>query len=457
MMALCACGTESSKVPDPGLDAGADGGAPAATWHVVDGQLRAPDGRAVILRGVNLANVHKKAPYLGTETRADWVRLRDELGFNAVRFLMTWAAVEPERGQYDDAYLDRVRERLDWAEGAGLAVILDMHQDVYGEGFGFDGAPRWTCDEANYEGFEPEQPWFVNNLDPKVVACIDHFYQDDDTRARFVAAWGHVAARLADAASVIGFDVLNEPVWGSHSSSTYEKELLAPLYTEVVGAVRREAPGWVAFLEPGATRNTGVPTKLEAFDFADVVYAPHAYDSIAESGGGFDASRREAVLENAAKLREEADALGAALWIGEYGGSAAAPGIAAYMDAEYDAFAAVAAGSMYWSYDRDEGYGLLNPDGTVKEVLASAVVRPYPDRVAGTPLSWSWDEASATFTFTYEPDAALGLPTELSVPARSYPDGYRVECDGCETAQLPGILRVLTAPPESPATLVLRP
>ena len=26
----------------------------------------------------------------------------------------------------------------------GVHVILDMHQDVYGEGFGGNGAPRWT-------------------------------------------------------------------------------------------------------------------------------------------------------------------------------------------------------------------------------------------------------------------------------------------------------------------------
>jgi endoglycosylceramidase len=457
MIALFACGPESNEVPDPGVDAGVDAGAPPDQgWHVVDGQLRGPDGRTVILRGVNLANVHKKTPYLGTETTADWTRLRRELGFNAVRFLMTWAAVEPARGQYDDAYLTRVRERLAWAADAGLSVILDMHQDVYGEGFGFDGAPRWTCDEANYEGFEAKQPWFVNNLDPKVVACIDHFYQDD-TRARFVAAWSHVASKLSGTPSVIGFDVLNEPVWGSHSSSTFEQELVGPLYEEVVAAVRKEAPRWIAFLEPGATRNAGVATKLSAFDFPDVVYAPHAYDSLAESGAGFDASRRDALIENAAKLRKEADKLGAALWIGEYGGSASAPGIAEYMDAQYDAFAAVAAGSMYWSYDRDEGYGLLNPDGTVKEVLASTVVRPYPDRVAGTPTSWSWDETSSTFTFSYEPDATLALPTEISVPPRSYPNGYSVACDGCETARASGVLRVLSAPPGSTVTVTLRP
>ena len=36
----------------------------------------------------------------------------------------------------------QVAERLCWAHDAGLVAVLDMHEDIYGEGFGFDGAPR---------------------------------------------------------------------------------------------------------------------------------------------------------------------------------------------------------------------------------------------------------------------------------------------------------------------------
>jgi endoglycosylceramidase len=263
---------------------------------------------------------------------------------------------------------------------------------------------------------------------------------------------------LADAPAVIGFDPLNEPVWGSHAVTTFEADLLAPLYTDVVTAVRRQAPGWVAFLEPGASRNIGIPTGLTSFPFRDVVYAPHSYDASAESGDGFDPAHRAQVMDSVAALRAEADALGAALWIGEYGGSAAAPGIGAYMDAEADAFAAVGASSMYWSYDRDGGYGFLDEDGAEKAVLVAALVRPYPERVAGDPIDWSWDAASRTFRFTYAPDAASTLATELVVPERCFPGaGYVVDCGGCTVEKAPGILRLLTPPPGAPATVSLRP
>jgi endoglycosylceramidase len=230
-----------------------------------------------------------------------------------------------------------------------------------------------------------------------------------------------------------------------------------PLYRDVVAEVRRHAPDWVAFLEPGASRNLGFSTSLEPMGIRDVVYAPHAYDSSAENGQGFDPVQRTAVIENAADLRAEATRLGAALWIGEYGGPADASGIVEYMDAEYDGFAAVAAGSMFWSYDRGDGYALLEADGSEKPVLANVLVRPVPELVAGDPLSWSWDEATATFAFTYEPDPGLALATEISVPARIYPAGYTVDCGGCSVEQVEGRLLVHSPPPGSPATVTLRP
>src|SRR5689334_4617957 len=84
-------------------------------WHVPGGHLRDPDGRAVILRGVNLSNAQKSAPYLDPSSADDWSRLRRDFGFDAVRFVMTWAAIEPERDRYDDAYLDQVAQRMAWA------------------------------------------------------------------------------------------------------------------------------------------------------------------------------------------------------------------------------------------------------------------------------------------------------------------------------------------------------
>jgi endoglycosylceramidase len=395
-------------------------------WHVAGGFVRAPDGRAVILRGANLSDAQKHAPYLDAAGAADYRALRDVWGFNALRFVMTWAAVEPDRGRYDDAYLDHVAERMEWARQAGLHVIVDMHQDVYGEGFGFDGAPRWTCDESRYAAFVRREPWFLNNLDENVVACVDSFWQSDDLRARFVAAWTHVAERLRDSPAIIGFDVLNEPGWGSYSIFDFENDLLYPLYRRVVAAVRTEAPGWIAFLEPSASRNAGIATGLPRPDVRDVVYAPHSYDSAAEGSGTFDPARRAAILETGVKLADEARALSAALVIGEYGGIPSGGGFADYMAAENEAQGAAAAGSFYWEAGRNGGYGLLDTNGSAKPAALSAIAIPHPEQVGGDPVRFEFDGARFTFQFI----ARGSVSTEIRIPPSVWPGGYHVTC-GC--------------------------
>lgn len=429
--------------------------ASVSAWSVRAGFLRAPDGRAAILRGVNLSGSQKSAPYLDDKTPSDYARVRDDWGMNGIRFVMTWAAIEPEEGRYDERYLDGVAERLRWAEESGLWVVLDMHQDVYGEGFGFDGAPRWTCSAERYAAFVPQDPWFLSVLDPNVIACVDEFYLRTDRRQRFVDAWRHVAERFAEQKAVVGFDVLNEPSWGSAAIADFERERLAPLYEDVVEAVRGAAPGWVAFLEPSASRNIGFDTGLRPFSFPNVVYAPHSYDAGAERGNGFEPSHRPQILEQVQELAAEARMLGAALWIGEYGGVASAPGITEYMTAEYDAIGQVAAGSMYWAYDKSDGYGMLTPEGEEKTALLDALVRPYPERVAGDPISYAFDPATSAFTLRYAPDLTLALPTEISVPARSYPGGYDVECGGCRFQVRSGALIIEDPGAVEPVTVVI--
>ena len=424
--------------------AACDGPDPAPPWwNVHEGFVRAPDGRAVILRGANLGE-QKFAPYLDDKTPADYLRMRTEWGMNSLRFVMTWAAVEPEPGVFNDEYLDGVVERMRWAHDAGIHVVLDMHQDIYGEGFGFDGAPRWTCDEARYAAFMPVEPWFLNAVDPNVTACVDEFYTRADLREHFVGAWRHVAQRLADEPAVIGFDPLNEPNWGTYPLFQFENDRLKPLYIDVVRAVRDVAPRWIAFIEPSASRNGGIATKLVALPFEDVVYAPHSYDQEAEAGAGFDETHRQKILDTLGELAGEAETLKAALWIGEYGGMAASPGIVPYMTAQYDAAGSVAAGTMYWSYDKgDGGYSMLDADGTEKPELMGALVRPYPELTAGDPIAYRFDAATRVFTFEYTPDPNHGLPTEISVPPRVYPNGFTVACGGCEAVEAPGVVMIL--------------
>jgi len=445
---LLACRHSSTDEPkDPG----------PPRFHVAGGFIRDPQGRAVVMRGVNLAGAHKNKPYFGPHTEADFKRIAGPWGMNGLRFLVTWAAIEPEEGKYDDAYLDQVATRMQWAKDAGLLVVLDMHQDLYGEGFpGGDGAPKWTCDASHYAGYVPTDPWFLGYTNAHMMACYDHLWSTPSLQDHLAEAWRRLAARLVSFDNVIGFDPLNEPHWGSAKISSFEPERLQPFYEKVVAAVRKSAPLWLAFTEPSSSRNLGIPTRLTPFTFGDVVYSPHSYDSTAESGGGFNPAGHDQLVSNVAGLMDEANALNAALWIGEYGGNPDKPGIASYMDAEYQGAGQVSAGQMYWADDRSDGYGTLRPDGTEKAALLDVIVRPFPDRVAGDPVTYSFDEPSSTFTFVYKPNGDLAAKTEISVPSRRYPKGYQVECGGCTFEKTASRLRILTSP-KSPMTILVRP
>ena len=394
-----------------------------------DGFVHDSAGRAWILRGVNLAGAHKNAPYTDAFTQADYVRLHDDWGMTGIRFLITWSAIEPTEGTYDDAYLDWVRQRIEWADAAGLGVVLDMHQDVYGEGFGFDGAPTWSCDAASYMGFVPMQPWGINYADSHVMACFDALWADP---SKLVAAWQHVAERLADEPAIIGFDPLNEPSWGSYGVATFERDKLQPYYEQAIAAVRTAAPHWLAFVEPSNLRYLGFSTSLHEFKDTGIVYAPHLYDVQAEQNAMFDPAHAQDLIDTVADYQREATNIGGALWIGEYGGQATDPQIATYLGADYDAAAAMSAGSMYWAYDEGGAYSLLDATGQEVPAIVGPVVRPAPDRVAGKPLGWSFDPATLVFTFSWEADGKITAPTTIRIPARTYPAGYTVSCVNCK-------------------------
>lgn len=429
---------------------------PAPTWRVEAGAIRDPEGRTVLLRGANVSGRHKNPPFFDFHGPADYARMRDDWGMNAVRFLVSWAALEPERGAYDDAYLTELHRHVQEASDAGLFVFLDLHQDLYGLGFpGGNGAPAWTCDASHYAAYTPTTPWFLNYLDPELIACVDGFWSSRDLQSHAVEAWRRLAAALKDIDGVRGFDPLNEPYWGSTQYDVFEEKRLAPWYRQVIAAVRESKPDALAFLEPASSRNLGLASHLPNFTEPNVVYAPHAYDADAESGLGFDPSRRDAILENIRALRAEADARGAALVLGEYGGVASNPGIGEYMDAVHTAAAETKAGAIYWDYSKSDGYGLLAADGSEKPALLDAVARPYPERVAGTLEAFSFDVATRTLVVTFTPDATITAPTLIRIPTRGFPNGALVTCDGCTATEISGGLSVTAT--GATATVSLHP
>ena len=198
-----------------------------------------------------------------------------------------------------------------------------------------------------------------------------------------------------------------------------------------------------------------MPTGLTKFTFGNVVYAPHSYDKNAEQGQGYDGSHRPDIMSNAAALRAEANALGAALWIGEYGGPSSLVGIDTYITDELDSIDSAAGGATYWDYTKnDGGYGLLNADGTPKTDILAIVTRPYPQRVAGDSVQYAWDSTQRALTLKYAPNRSIKAPTLVSVAPAFRPAA--VSCGDCTFDNGEPGVRILTPPSGDAVTITIQ-
>ncbi len=411
-----------------------------------NGFLYDREGRALLLRGVNVSNGQKRPPHLDFHGAEDFRRIHDEWGMNAVRFVLQWSAIEPEPGRYDEAYLSGVNERLLQLRDAGLYVVLDMHQDLYGAGFsGGNGAPVWTCTDDRYAAFVSRTPWLLGYTDPNVIACFDEFWRSSELQRAYREALRRLISAVGDNRAIVGVDPMNEPHWGSFGIAEFEADTLTSFYDDALEVVHELRPGWIAFIEPSSARNLGVATALRKTRHDHVVYAPHLYDPAAETGEGFDEARRSALVAHARALAEDARVLGTPLWVGEYGARGDSAGLAPYMDAAYDALAEALAGGMFWHFGRDGAYGIQDANGQDKEAVLDAIVRPFPQAVAGVPLAFSFDDATREVSFSWTPEARVSAPTLLALPVRTYPDGYEVSCDGC-VHHSEGAILIITAP-----------
>ena len=91
-----------------------------------------PDGATHL--GVDFERLARRVSFVGRPAPLDEIdRHLDRIahwGFNVLRFLVTWEAIEHAGpGEHDEAYLDYVRECVRRAGERGLLVFIDPHQD----------------------------------------------------------------------------------------------------------------------------------------------------------------------------------------------------------------------------------------------------------------------------------------------------------------------------------------
>jgi len=414
-------------------------------------------GRVVLIHGTN--SVRKSEPFIspledGWLGPADLASIRAD-GFNGVRLGVWAAALVPEPGVIDTAYLDRVGEVVGALEAQHLWVLLDFHQDV------FWGMPSWatTPAAAALSDRAPDElagiGWAAAYASPRSVRQWEDWWADvpsPDGRG-MVEAYGDgvaaVAERFRGSPNVIGIDLLNEPFAGEKflecvlASCPERWSQVARTFRSLTDRVRQVAPDMAVWWEPFTF---GLPFPDTAAPGPGVGYSFHAY-CLGTDGGEPEAPPPAAVAfcdEVFAGTFNAASHIGtrwdAPVLLGEFGASASPlNATAAARLADQHLFS-----WMHWHH------------GDHPEVVRTQLVRAYAQATAGRPTSQAFDPASGAFRFRYVPDHAVTAPTSIVLPPAVYPRGYEVEVDGGEVTSPPDAGRLTVVADEGATEVAIK-
>ena len=385
------------------------------------------------------------------------------LGFNSMRLPLSWSLLEPERDRFDQVYVARIAQVVDWARALGIYVIIDMHQNAYspyvGPGNGVNltyhtGAPAWATltDGVPSNVLLKDQ----REANPAVFEAFTNFwYNRNGIQAAYIAALAFLARRFKDDSTVIGYSIFNEPQPGWNLPPGFEDLLLFPFYRRVIDALTGVHDGLpcpsgifmpsfcgyadlgvhdlrhLFFKEPGLLRQiTDFPTHLglPVSSYPNLVFDIHAYTHgytieallnpsadprhAAYPWGGFD--------QTYALGMREAKAMQAALFVAEFGN-----------DPKNDSFILAnelvqqekhLVGFAFWTWKENGGtWGVFDPaktGGCLRTSRERLLARVYP-RASGDPsLSYHYDPDTGGFTLTAngragDPSTVVFIPAEV--------------------------------------------
>jgi endoglycosylceramidase len=437
VLAAAAAATPASAAPKPPLDH-------EGRW------LTDATGRVVILHGFNM--VYKVGSYRPEDTGfgRDDARFLRRNGFNTIRLGIIYKGLEPDpprpggTPRYRRGYLNSIARTERVLARQRIFSLLDFHQDMYNERFQGEGWPDWQTLDDGLPAV-PQNGFPGNYLTmPALQRAYDHFWANDPAEGvplqdAYARAWKHVARRFERRRYVAGYDLLNEPWPGSAfppclnpaGCPGFDSGPLTEFSKRVIEAIRAVDRSTLAFYEPNVMFDFGVRTSHGDTGDPRAGFSYHPYASEALTFQNAD--------DHSART-------GDALLVTEFGASDDLVGIRRVIDLADQH----AVGWQYWHYCDCEdptttGPGVqavvIDPSrpprgDNVKWDKLRLLARPFPQAVAGTPRSLSFDPDTGVFELAYATRTPGGgrLPrreqTEVRIPELNFPDGYRVEVAG---------------------------
>jgi hypothetical protein len=184
--------------------------------------------------------------YRSTYITEDDIAKVADLGFNSIRLPMNARLLMPEgQSAFDEAEFQHVADIVSASRKHGIYVVLDMH-----------------CAPGGQTG---------TNIDDDPNDSPDLF-TDTSNQDRLVALWTELARRYADDTTVMGYDLLNEPL--APPFSQYDGQLW-PLYQRIGAAIRSVDAHHLLIVE-GASWANDWSTLGAPFD-PQLVYSFHKY------------------------------------------------------------------------------------------------------------------------------------------------------------------------------------
>lgn len=442
-------------------------------------------GREVMLRGVNarVAGVFDVTFDDGREPLepipvfdASDTAAMNELGFNFLRLPINWSAIAPQPNQYNEEYVAAIGEVVDLAEAAGIQVLLDMHQDAYSKEIGEDGAPLWAIvppPETVNEGGELNL--LPLRLAPQTQKAFASFWKNEQVEGKglqehYIEAMTFVMEAFKDNPAVLGMEIFNEP-WLLHAQTLLTAQgqdpglslsMLDDFYAKAVPALQEVAPEKLVVFEPDVAKNdppqlppgssdqqpysAAVPNPIP-WNTERTVYGPHFYINAFFNPGDEAAGYPNITPDdpdidvNMNNSLEEAAAFQAPLLIGEFGFTDKAAQFTETLSRMYslaDEYV-VSTAQWVWKEDSQDSWGFFDFEGetaVLRENVAAAASRAYPQAISGRIKTSSYDPATGEFnvTFVYRD---TGAPHEVFLPvATVYANGVALQCSGESTEAL---------------------
>ena len=426
--ALTTASPAAAKVIGPG---------PVASWTTTtgtDGRVYIADqsGRAMQFHGFNI-----KATQPATSVTDELLADAASRGLDHLRLGFYWQFLEPEKDKFDEAFLDEIVTVLDRAEAHGITVILDMHQDVFGEAFDSHGIPAWATRTDGHD-FTPNDNWLLSYLEPAVQAAFEHLYEDADLRQQQIDAWMHVVERVKDHPALFGYDLLNEPFGKQREGEDLitaavrvEREQLTAMYQRLADAIFAvDSDHWV-FFEPPNLASLGIATNLGEVRGPKLAFYPHMYDPDIEiatySPDGKIVINRDFFAKWRDAITTYVDKYPMPMLVGEWGiASPELPGMDEFVDLSLQTLDEVSSGWSMFAMCRGSGYCPFDEAGNPRPAIGR-IFQPYARAIAGSPERTSWDADSRVLKVTYTDSAASGA-SEIYLDAQAtYPEGWTVE------------------------------